>query len=269
MDYRLGSLTTKFGLTKNAIRHYEKLGLVNPIRDPENNYRYFDSTDIGVLCKLHSFRSSGFSLKEISDIFQEQSIESVRNTLREKQTVLSSQIEELQSKIHNIHYMLDTLDQIDEQLFSCHVETHPHLFWLPLIGQGEQNAAREKVECKWIEAMPFVRISHMLSFESDGRITRTDGYCTDQSSILKHHLPVNKCVRELVPRPSIRFTFSFTLGYQDEFQYEWFLPLFSYAQRNGYKPAKSALSYGIWSLGNGPETVYFNELWLPIENMDA
>ncbi|HWQ50771.1 MAG TPA: MerR family transcriptional regulator [Terriglobales bacterium] len=269
MDYQLGCLTTKFGLTKNAIRHYEKLGLVNPVRDPKNNYRRFDSTDIGVLCKLHSFRSSGFTLEEIGGIFQERSIGGVRDTLREKQALLSAQIEELQSKIHSIHYMLGTLDRLEAQTFSCRTESHPHLFWMPRALRDEQDGVREKAERMWIETMPFVRISHMLRFEDDGRITRADGYCTERSNIQRHHLPVNEWVRELVPRPSVRFTFSFAFGCRDEFQYEWFLPLFKYVRENGYTPAKSALSYGIWSLGNGPDTVYFNELWLPIENADV
>lgn len=269
MDYQLGSLTAKFGLTKNSIRHYEKLRLVNPIRDPKNNYRRFDSTDIGVLCKLHSFRSSGFSLEEINGIFQERSIEGVRDALRKKQILLSTQIKELQFKIYSIHYMLDMLDRLNEPLFSCRVETHPHLFWMPLIGQDKQDAKSEEAERAWINTMPFVRLSHMLHFENDGRITCADGYCTEKRNICKHHLPVNKWVQELVPRPSIRFIFSFAFGCREKFQYEWFLPLFSYAEKNGYIHTKSALSYGIWSLGNGPDTVYFNELWLPIENADA
>ena len=41
MIYKIGDIAKVMGVTTEAIRHYERMGLIKPEKDPQTNYRYF------------------------------------------------------------------------------------------------------------------------------------------------------------------------------------------------------------------------------------
>lgn len=52
----------------DTIRHYTKIGLLNPKRDDQNGYRYYDQQNEKRLRFILSAKNLGFSLKEIRQI---------------------------------------------------------------------------------------------------------------------------------------------------------------------------------------------------------
>ncbi|MBK1813249.1 MerR family transcriptional regulator [Clostridium sp. YIM B02505] len=56
------------GLTKKAIYYYENAGLINPIKDDENNYRMYTEEDIDVLKKVDLLRKLEVPVKDIAII---------------------------------------------------------------------------------------------------------------------------------------------------------------------------------------------------------
>ena len=44
--FRIGELSKLFGVSTDAIRYYEKVGILNPKRNAENNYRYYTLDDV-------------------------------------------------------------------------------------------------------------------------------------------------------------------------------------------------------------------------------
>lgn len=66
----IGQLARETGVTPRAIRHYERLGLVEtPVRT-DANYRLFDSDSVSRVKFIAKCRSLGFSIPEISDFLQ-------------------------------------------------------------------------------------------------------------------------------------------------------------------------------------------------------
>ncbi len=61
----IGKFALKVGLSKKALRLYEKLGLLQSSCRGENKYRYHHNDQIVPALKLKEFRSVGFSLIEI------------------------------------------------------------------------------------------------------------------------------------------------------------------------------------------------------------
>ena len=58
MQYKIGKIAKIMGVTPEAIRHYERLGLIVPFKDPETNYRYYTSEQIDQLLDQRCFSSS-------------------------------------------------------------------------------------------------------------------------------------------------------------------------------------------------------------------
>ncbi len=66
----IGQIAQKAQVTPRAIRHYERLGLIEiPVRS-DSNYRLFDSDSMERLRFISKCRSLGFSIPEIADLIQ-------------------------------------------------------------------------------------------------------------------------------------------------------------------------------------------------------
>lgn len=263
MQYLLGSLSKMFGLTKNAIRHYEKMGLVASLRDPANRYRYYDISATASLCKLRSFRAAGFSLDEIKNIFDQRTIPDVNSIIKAKHDELYLQIEMIKSQVLNTEHMLEIIKKLEGELPSCRVQSRPHMFFLPNINNNERNRAHVETVRAWIERMPYVRISHIIRF-SNGVAVNENGFCADKASVDKFALPIDRWVREFPPCDCVRYLYSFTMRQRNQFCREWFEALFAFMKLEGYKMPEDGLSHGLWTLGNDQDTIYFNEMWIPI-----
>lgn len=58
----------RFHVSADTIRHYTKLKLLAPIRDPKNGYRYYRLQDESTLRFVLSAKKLGFGLKDIQNI---------------------------------------------------------------------------------------------------------------------------------------------------------------------------------------------------------
>jgi MerR family copper efflux transcriptional regulator len=64
----IGQVAEATGLTAKAVRHYESLGLVVPIRHEANDYRQYSLQDVDDLRFLQRARAVGFSLEEAGQL---------------------------------------------------------------------------------------------------------------------------------------------------------------------------------------------------------
>ncbi len=55
--------------TTDAIRHYARIGLLTPTRDPNNGYKLFGSNDIKKVKFICRAKGLGFSLRDVQTIF--------------------------------------------------------------------------------------------------------------------------------------------------------------------------------------------------------
>lgn len=74
-------LMKAFGVSKDALFYYEKIGLLSPLRNPENNYRMYTEKDVLTLHEIKNMTSLGFSLSEIRDYTSNHNISATLNNL--------------------------------------------------------------------------------------------------------------------------------------------------------------------------------------------
>ncbi len=67
--FTVSNLANEAQVTADTVRHYVKLGLLNPSRHAENGYKLFSSNDVTRVQFIRNAKSLGFSLKEIAAIF--------------------------------------------------------------------------------------------------------------------------------------------------------------------------------------------------------
>ncbi len=65
----IGEIADFFGVSRKAIRLYEKKGILKPVKvDPRNGYRYYSAAQVQQLNALLELKSLGFSLEEIKSV---------------------------------------------------------------------------------------------------------------------------------------------------------------------------------------------------------
>lgn len=88
-------LADLLGLSPEVIRHYTHMGILKPVVNSGNNYKYYDEQDLLYLANIRVNRSLGLSLPQAQD-FQSGSVKEQRHLLTERSRQLCAEIEKLQ-----------------------------------------------------------------------------------------------------------------------------------------------------------------------------
>ncbi|MEJ6001160.1 MerR family transcriptional regulator [Paucibacter soli] len=104
MEYTVGELAKRAGLTVRALHHYEKLGLLLPSGRSEAGYRLYNEADVQRLHRVLALRHSGLALKDIAALLQQEN-----PPLRE---VLERQIAEVELQLQRQQRLLKALKTV-------------------------------------------------------------------------------------------------------------------------------------------------------------
>src|SRR5262245_53917825 len=104
---RIGEVAELLGITTKTIRHYEKLGLIDPERT-ESDYRLYSPDDVLQIQRVRQLQGLGLSLKQIklilNDAGNEELWEKVLAALLEQ---IEAEIDLLQDRRERIAGILD------------------------------------------------------------------------------------------------------------------------------------------------------------------
>lgn len=116
--YQIAELAKLSGVSSRTLRYYEEIGLLKPKREPNSNYRYYDSTDVDNLQQILFFKEMGLELKEIkkamTTLDKEKRLEILNQHLEElhsKQMKLNALITNVQSTIKSLKGEIMMSDQ--------------------------------------------------------------------------------------------------------------------------------------------------------------
>ena len=69
--YKISQLSKISGLTIKALRYYDEANILKPsFRNEENQYRYYNDSDLKKALLIKNLRSLGFSIMEIKEVIE-------------------------------------------------------------------------------------------------------------------------------------------------------------------------------------------------------
>ena len=87
----------------SVLRHYDKIGLLNPIfTDPITEYRYYSVAQVEVFERISEMKSLGFSLAQIKILLNS-------NELEKRKKIYDNKREELSAMLHNLDEMKEKI----------------------------------------------------------------------------------------------------------------------------------------------------------------
>lgn len=131
--YSIKQVATKLNCNPNAIRFYERKGLVNPDRD-ENGYRKYSDKEVELLQFILLYRQLGFSIEGIKKICAQEG--------KSQLDVFTTQYNIINQKIHSMSKIRDVLgsavnELLESNQLSNEVQTQL-VDTIQFIGESEQ-----------------------------------------------------------------------------------------------------------------------------------
>lgn len=130
IEYRIGDVAELAGLSRDALRFYEKKGVITA-RKKDNGYRYYSENDIYKLMYVIYHRKMNTSLDEIENLVSEGvSRASLRVRTRQRIAEEKAQIRRHQQAVTRLSLVERDLDSIEKSLDRCCVKTFPKAYIL-------------------------------------------------------------------------------------------------------------------------------------------
>lgn len=130
IEYRIGDVAELVGLSRDALRFYEKKGIITA-RKRDNGYRYYSESDIYKLMYVLYQRKMNTSLEEIENRISEGiSRTSLKDRTRQRIAEEKAQIRRHQQAVTRLKLVERDLETIEQSLDRCRVKTFPRAYIL-------------------------------------------------------------------------------------------------------------------------------------------
>ncbi|WP_430536565.1 MerR family transcriptional regulator [Listeria rocourtiae] len=106
--YRIGEFAEMTGLTKETLRYYAQIELLQPVFvEPRNKYSYYHNNSFLVARLLVYLRRFDFSIQEMLMVVHDRSLDELEEILKEKKVALRQRIVETEAIISEIDGFLE------------------------------------------------------------------------------------------------------------------------------------------------------------------
>ncbi|WP_079480439.1 MerR family transcriptional regulator [Halobacillus salinus] len=107
--YKISEFAKLTGLSKETLRYYAQVGLLEPAYiNPNNHYRYYDDGSYFLALLLGKLRSFGFSIQEMKSVMDDESFANLEELLLQKRQRMKRQIGELQERMKELDVFLQS-----------------------------------------------------------------------------------------------------------------------------------------------------------------
>lgn len=116
--FRIGEIADFFDIPASTLRFWEEKAILTPIKNPENNYREYQISDLMTLSDIIFYKNLGIPLQQILDM-KRTTPDEHRLLFQEKLTDLERQQQELQQRMKKLQCHLAAIDTLHE------LQSHP------------------------------------------------------------------------------------------------------------------------------------------------
>lgn len=120
-----------FNFGRETLRHYERIGLLNPKVNPRNGYREYDYWDICIIIDILKYRSLGYSLSDAKNALFDFDFSKIINSLEEHKRFFSNQIAHYTMLLQKVTKDLEHLQRGQNQMFGLLESSIPDFFLVP------------------------------------------------------------------------------------------------------------------------------------------
>lgn len=174
IQYTIHEVAALLNISTDAIRLYEKEGLVTPTRNPENGYRYYNTEQIHRIMGICLYRRLHVSIAEIKRLVEVSTLEDISDGFSGFIDSRKKEIARLTLEVEQMSYMKQHLDTLDEGSRTISIRTLPAVY--PLYHQDSAFLGYRTLKDVFHSSLfPMGNFSYILSVETSGFLS---GQCS-------------------------------------------------------------------------------------------
>ena len=135
--FQIGELAKRCHLTTDALRFYEKNGLVSPVHRSEAGYRYYDEESEKQVHFIINAKSLGLSLDEIKELLDIR-LEATEHSCAEVKSITSAKLKLIDEKIAELTRIRNALKKINDACCGHETDNASHCSILGALDDEEQ-----------------------------------------------------------------------------------------------------------------------------------
>ena len=112
MKLSIGQVSKLYDISKDTLRHYDKIGLLKPEVNKENGYRYYSYKHLDQLSLILWNKYLGISLSDIKETIESEDIKQYSNLVKRQQNIITERINRLKSLQTHLKETSKILDEI-------------------------------------------------------------------------------------------------------------------------------------------------------------
>jgi len=266
MMYKIGDVADLIGITPEAIRNYEREGLIKPKKDEGSGYRYFTTWDILILINTRQYRKFYYSIADIYEMFSEDEYE-ILNTVKKQEDIIEDLIFKNMILLKHLRKSKEVLRQGFNYIGKFKLVESPDIYRVD-IQKGYKllpDKKNIKIARGWIEKSPFYYSSALFTKDDiENEIDRFSfGLCIEKEYFDLHHMKNNEYIRHFEPKHCLYTVF---LSYTDEILgLDKLQSAFNYMQAKGLKHKGDIFTRVLLTKKVENKYINYHETFIPIE----
>lgn len=270
MKYKIGDVAKILGISTDLLRYYEKKGVVHPVKDKTNDYRYYETWDINFLLDCLWYKNFGFGIEEISHMVSESSYDDITGAMDAKEKEIEANLLRQKLLLRRIREHKTELAHARDYLGKCDICRSPEI--VRYLNRHnfiyDDDPAISQVSQDWLKYMPFVHRcfeipQSELSLSGGGGENYSWGLSLDMQYVREFGVRSDPPAQHLPSQRSLHSVFTST-G-KDAFSPRHLQYLVDYAEKHGLNICGSARGNLLCSVFDGSDLSGYFEVWIPIE----
>lgn len=169
MKYKVRTISQMLDVSIETVRNYEKMGLVHPERDNQNDYRLYDAVAVNILRRARSYMGyHGISMKQSAHLLLNGGIDDLSDALAQSRAQLQRQIDREQQLLLFTHEKQRHLERLRTMEGQFAVEYSPAMYGFTY-REGDvfiSTSAVRRLFHDWNSLRPFTEASVIYDRES-------------------------------------------------------------------------------------------------------
>lgn len=157
-EYSIGKMANLLGISTEAIRYYESKGIIRPVRDAETGYRYYNTWDFHMLLRARHYQNYGFSLEEVSELFQSDDLLSICDQMKAQEAGIEHEIIRQINLLKRIRQSQAMIADAKNSVGVYQIKQRPGIFRMNTQENYTLFNKKKELEliAEWTEKEPFV-----------------------------------------------------------------------------------------------------------------
>jgi len=266
--YKIGDVSGILGISSDLIRYYEEKGVVSPTKDPNNNYRYYDTWDINYLIDCLWYKNFGFGIEQIANMVSECSYGEILERLEKKGVDMLAEIRRQELLLQRVKLFCERLEGTKSALGRCELRYNAE--FVRYINRRnftyDNSPALRDLARRWLKYMPFSRRYFEMPQDANPEGGYEWGFSLGMQYVEEFEVEVKPPVEVMPVRLCIHSAFKI-VG-RDQFSSQHIDYMAEYASENELEVIGAAFGNLACSVVEDGEPAGYFEAWLPVRSRD-